>query len=62
MRKIVRKGQSEPIARAVAGVLLYLLSNYWHTLGVGVPEAEKLMAQIDSALHQELTEGGEDGG
>lgn len=41
---------SEPIARAVAGVLLYLLSNYWHTLGIGVPEAEKLMARIDAAL------------
>lgn len=42
--------KSESVAKACAGVLLYLLSNYWHTIGVGVPEAEKLMARIDAAL------------
>ena len=48
--KKAKQPDSEPIARVVAGVLLFLLSNYWHTIGVGVDQAEKLMRQMDEAL------------
>ena len=42
--------QNEPIARVLAGVLLHLVTNYWHTIGISQFDAMKLVDRIDAAL------------